>query len=181
MVSQVQNLDERQSYCVTAHYHMQSTRTYSFERASAKMKFNQHVYAVVMLYQPVSDMLPLGNASYRTLTRFPWPLSTHKAEAYVYKNTVIHSKTIKIDLQCLLEARMAYTLAAHSLWQSTVTWQHWPKIFYNGREGCRTNHTTHTIIPATNSFCLCNFMGSKWLTQKGNVDSVMFWDRISNC
>lgn len=92
------------------------------------------------------SLLSLGNASYRTITRFPWPLSTLKAEAYVYKNTVVHSKTIKIGLQCLLEARMAHTLAARSLWQSTVTWQHWPKMFYNGREGWRTNHTSHLFF-----------------------------------
>lgn len=103
--------------------------------------------------------LTLGNASYRTITGFPRPLSTLKAKAYVYKNSVIHCKTIKIGLQCLLEVRMAHTLAARSLWQSTVAWQHWPKMFYNGREEWRTNHTIHTIILATNSFCLCNFMG----------------------
>jgi len=125
------------------------------------------------------SLFSLGNVSYRTITRFPWPLSTLKA--YMYKNTVVQSNTIKIGLQCLLEARMAHTLAAGSLWQSTVTWQHCPKMFYNGWEGWRTNHTTRTIIPASNSFCLCNFMRSKRMTQKGNVASVMFWDCISSC
>jgi hypothetical protein len=85
----------------------------------------------------------------------------------VYKNTVIHSKTIKIGPQFLLEVRMAHTVAACSLWQSTVTWQHCPKMFYNGRRmGWRTTHTTHTIIPASISFCLCNLMRSKRMTER---------------
>jgi hypothetical protein len=134
-----------------------------------------------LLHVLVPSLLSLGNVSYRTITRFPRPLSTLKAKAYVYKNAVVQSKTIKIGLQCLLEARIAHTLAVRSLWQSTVTWKHCPKMFYNGREGWRTNHTTRTIIPAANSFCLCNFMRSKRMTQKANVTSVMFWDCISSC
>ena len=133
-----------------------------------------------LLHVLFPSLLSLGNASYRTITRFPRPLSTLKPKKWVYKNTVIHSKTTKISLQCLLEARMAHTLAAHSLWQSRVTWHHCPKMFYNGREGWRTNHITHTIIPASNSFCCCNFMRSKRMTQNGNVASVMLWDCISN-
>ena len=121
-----------------------------------------------LLHVLFHSLLSLGNASYRKIARFPWPLCTLKAKAYMYKNTVIHSKTKKIGLQCLLEGRMAHTLAVCSLWQSTVTWQHCPKMFYNGRKGRKTNHTTHTIIPASNSFCLCNFMRSKRMTKKGN-------------
>ena len=126
------------------------------------------------------SLLSLGNTSYKMIARFPWPLSTLKAKNYVYKNTVVHSKTIKICLQCVFEARIAHTLAARSLWQSTVIWQHCPKMFYNGREAWRTNHTTLTIIPASNSFFFCNFMRSKRMTQNGNVASVMCWDCISN-
>jgi hypothetical protein len=69
------------------------------------------------------------------ITKFPWPLNPLRAKAYVYKNTVVHSKTIKTGLQFLLEVRRAHTLAVCSLWQPTVTWQHCPKMFIMGGRG----------------------------------------------
>jgi hypothetical protein len=63
----------------------------------------------------------------------------------VYKNTVIHSKTIKTGPQFLLEVRMAHTLAACNLWQSTVTWQHCPKMFIMGGRG-REQPIPHILL-----------------------------------
>lgn len=141
-----------------------------------------------LLHVPFPSLLFLSNTSYRKISRFPWPLNLLKADAFVYETPSYIARLI-IGLQCLLQVKMAHTLAACSLWPCSFMWQHCPKMFYNGwrtptcmhaRTHART-HTTTTIIPASISFCLCNRERRKREKEKGNVVSVMLWDHISNC
>lgn len=119
------------------------------------------IWCFGLLHVLFPSPLTLGNASYRTITGFSRPLSILKAAAYVYKSTVVHSKTIKIGLQCLLEVRMAHTLAACSLWQSPDSTG--PKCFImGGRSGEQT--IPHILLsqPLTLSVYLTSWRVSEW-------------------
>lgn len=100
-----------------------------------------------LLHVPFPSLLFLSNTSYRKISRFPWPLNLLKADAFVYETPSYIARLI-IGLQCLLQVKMAHTLAACSLWPCSFMWQHCPKMFYNERGTPTCMHArTHTPPP----------------------------------